>query len=153
MNEVTNDSSAAIIQMVPIIYRKYLLAKTRNQTAVLGGGKPNRTVNATDSQPVPVNAPNVHEILRNIAHYNDLQSILNEDIFGPLQNDSVIIVVQVRNGCVGCPHSDSLKRNTQNSQILGSRIAGNMPLFTENNCFRPFDANNEKKIACSFSGP
>lgn len=95
MNEVTNDSAAAIIQMVPIIYRKYLLTKARNQTTVMGA-KPNRTTNATDSrETVPIITPNVDEILRNIAHYNDLQSILNEDIFGPLQNDSVIIVVQV----------------------------------------------------------
>uniref|UniRef100_A0A182JQC5 Alpha-1,6-mannosyl-glycoprotein 2-beta-N-acetylglucosaminyltransferase n=1 Tax=Anopheles christyi TaxID=43041 RepID=A0A182JQC5_9DIPT len=30
-----------------------------------------------------------------IHRYNDLQTVLNEDIYGPLQNDSVIIVVQV----------------------------------------------------------
>lgn len=34
-------------------------------------------------------------MLRNIARYNELQSVLNEDLYGPLQNDSVIIVVQV----------------------------------------------------------
>lgn len=33
-----------------------------------------------------------------IAKYNELQVVLNEDTFGPLQNDSVIIVVQV-NSC------------------------------------------------------
>lgn len=32
---------------------------------------------------------------RYIERYNELQSILNEDIFGPLENDSVLIVVQV----------------------------------------------------------
>lgn len=93
MNEMTNDSAAAIIQMVPIVYRKYLLTKTRNQTAV--NAKPNHSSNSTDSQTISINSPGIEEMLRNVAHYNDLQSILNEDIFGPLQNDSVIIVVQV----------------------------------------------------------
>lgn len=35
-------------------------------------------------------------MLRYIQRYNNLQSILNEDIFGPLQIDSVIILVQVK---------------------------------------------------------
>lgn len=97
MNEVTNDSAAAILQMVPVVYRKYLLAKTRNQTTL--NGKPIRNNSIADSQNIVNNSPGVEEMLRNIAHYNDLQSVLNEDIFGPLQNDSVIIVVQV-NTCI-----------------------------------------------------
>lgn len=39
--------------------------------------------------------PNITEIKRQIVRYNDMQMVLNEDVFGPLQNDSVIIVVQV----------------------------------------------------------
>lgn len=39
--------------------------------------------------------PNISEIKRQIAKYNDMQLVLNEYTFGPLQNDSVIIVVQV----------------------------------------------------------
>ena len=39
--------------------------------------------------------PNITEIKRQIAKYNDMQLVLNEYTFGPLQNDSVIIVVQV----------------------------------------------------------
>lgn len=39
--------------------------------------------------------PNITEINRHIAKYNDMQLVLNEYTFGPLQNDSVIIVVQV----------------------------------------------------------
>lgn len=31
-----------------------------------------------------------------IAKYNHLELVLNEDLFGPLDNDSVVIVVQVR---------------------------------------------------------
>lgn len=95
MNEVTNDSAAAILQMVPAVYRKYLLTKTRNQTVL--NGKQIRNNSLSDNQNIANISPGVDEMLRNIAHYNDLQSVLNEDIFGPLQNDSVIIVVQVRN--------------------------------------------------------
>lgn len=39
--------------------------------------------------------PSIEDIKRNIARYNEHQTIVNEDIFGPLQNDSVIVVVQV----------------------------------------------------------
>lgn len=39
--------------------------------------------------------PPVEEIKRQIYRYNDQQSILNEETYGPLLNDSVIIVVQV----------------------------------------------------------
>lgn len=38
---------------------------------------------------------NISEILRNIAHYNELQQVYNEDIYGPIQNDTVVIVIQV----------------------------------------------------------
>lgn len=39
--------------------------------------------------------PDTEQMQRFIQRYNQLQSILNEDIFGPLENDSVLIVVQV----------------------------------------------------------
>jgi len=39
--------------------------------------------------------PNITEIKRQIIRYNEMQLVLNEDTFGPLQNDSVIIVIQV----------------------------------------------------------
>jgi hypothetical protein len=38
---------------------------------------------------------NISDIKRNIAQYNLQQTVYNEDIFGPLQNDSVVIVIQV----------------------------------------------------------
>lgn len=43
----------------------------------------------------PYQPPNITEMQRAIKHYNELQMVLNEDQFGPLENDSVIIVVQV----------------------------------------------------------
>lgn len=89
INELTNDSSAAILQMVPVVYRKFLTMKPRNQTNV------NNKNTSTIEGHYSTHTPNVVEMLRNIARYNELQSVLNEDLFGPLQNDSVIIVVQV----------------------------------------------------------
>lgn len=41
--------------------------------------------------------PNISEITRNIIHYNEMQLVYNEDIHGPMQNDTVIIVIQVHN--------------------------------------------------------
>lgn len=90
INELANDSSAAILQMVPVVYRKFLTMKPRNQTAL--NTKQNST---TEGHSHPTHSSIVEEMLRNIARYNELQSVLNEDLFGPLQNDSVIIVVQV----------------------------------------------------------
>lgn len=91
INELTNDSSAAILQMVPMVYRKFLTMKPRNQTAFN-----NKNSSTNDGQRgFSTHSASVDEMLRNIARYNELQSVLNEDLFGPLQNDSVIIVVQV----------------------------------------------------------
>lgn len=39
--------------------------------------------------------PPIEEITRQIYRYNDQQLILNDETFGPLLNDSVIIVIQV----------------------------------------------------------
>lgn len=77
--------------MVPMVYRKFLTMKPRNQTIT---NKNNSTMDGRPSNH-PTYSSNVEEILQNIARYNELQSIFNEDLFGPLQNDSVIIVVQV----------------------------------------------------------
>lgn len=41
--------------------------------------------------------PNISDMRATIRHYNAMQMVLNEDQFGPLDNDSVIIVVQVFN--------------------------------------------------------
>lgn len=40
-------------------------------------------------------AINISDIQRSIERYNEYQTIINEDVFGPLQNDSIVIVVQV----------------------------------------------------------
>lgn len=51
------------------------------------------------SAPIPFaqshHALNVSDMRASIRHYNAMQVVLNEDQFGPLENDSVIIVIQV----------------------------------------------------------
>lgn len=86
--DTTNYSTAAILQMVPPVFHKYLTSKTRNVTH----GQNGTHVGLSESVQ---RSANISEILRMIHRYNELQTVLNEDIFGPLQNDSVIIVVQV----------------------------------------------------------
>ncbi|CAD7084104.1 unnamed protein product [Hermetia illucens] len=87
IGDSTNDSNAAILSMVPSVFHKFLQPKTRNQTYVH-----NNTQNGYTEVYHP---PNITEIRRMITRYNYNQMILNEDTFGPLQNDSVIIVIQV----------------------------------------------------------
>lgn len=97
INELANDSSAAILQMVPVVYRKFLTMKPRNQTSFSNNNNNKNNSNSTIEAYVrALRSSSAEEMLRNIARYNDLQSVLNEDLFGPLQNDSVIIVVQVK---------------------------------------------------------
>lgn len=73
-----NGSSSAaepnmVFSMVPTTLHKFLTPRPHNATRL----------NST------------HEIQRQIERYNTLQTIHNEDIFGPLRNDSVVIIVQV----------------------------------------------------------
>lgn len=83
-----NDSNAAILSMVPAVLHKFLTPKPRNRTGVGANG----TVMNSMEYKVPLN---ISEIKRNIALYNSQQTVYNEDIFGPLQNDSIVIVIQV----------------------------------------------------------
>ncbi|XP_037894948.1 alpha-1,6-mannosyl-glycoprotein 2-beta-N-acetylglucosaminyltransferase-like isoform X1 [Glossina fuscipes] len=93
--EPTNDSVDAIMSMVPSVLHKFLTPKTRNQTLLSNllhnGSNLIGALNFVDLY----HPPNITEINRQIAKYNDMQLVLNEYTFGPLQNDSVIIVVQV----------------------------------------------------------
>ncbi|KAK9723180.1 N-acetylglucosaminyltransferase II (MGAT2) [Popillia japonica] len=82
--EYTNESNA-IFNMVPSVLHKFLTPRPRNTT------HSNGTVINTAYKPIL----NITEIKKVIAQYNLQQTVHNEDIFGPLQNDSVIIVVQV----------------------------------------------------------
>lgn len=88
-NTTYNDSNAAILSMVPSVLHKFLTPRPRNSTF-----SQNRSSNVLYriTRSIP-------DIKRNIAQYNLQQTVYNEDIFGPLQNDSVVIVVQVRISC------------------------------------------------------
>uniref|UniRef100_A0A1I8QAC6 Alpha-1,6-mannosyl-glycoprotein 2-beta-N-acetylglucosaminyltransferase n=1 Tax=Stomoxys calcitrans TaxID=35570 RepID=A0A1I8QAC6_STOCA len=106
LTEPTNDSVDAILSMVPSVLHKFLTPKSRNQTlaanlqhngTVLNGGG---SVSFLDSY----HPPNISEIKRQIAKYNDMQIVLNEYTFGPLQNDSVIIVIQVHTRIIYLRH-------------------------------------------------
>nr|CAD7195727.1 unnamed protein product [Timema douglasi] len=164
-----NDSSAAILSMVPQILHKFLTPKPRNSTQVLAtlssevldaqtmqqhpgtcfpltqtmqqnpatcysktssSWRPNHhmlidndniskvtgadnimtsrpSANATDSQNQNGSGRpllNISDIKRNIERYNDLQTVLNEDVFGPVQNDSLVIVVQVHTRLIYLRH-------------------------------------------------
>lgn len=82
-----NDSNAAILSMVPSVLHKFLTPRPRNSTH-----SQNRSSNSNAPFKIPLS---IADIKRNIAHYNLQQTVYNEEIFGPLQNDSVVIVVQV----------------------------------------------------------
>ncbi|SPP80936.1 alpha-1,6-mannosyl-glycoprotein 2-beta-N-acetylglucosaminyltransferase isoform X1 [Drosophila guanche] len=105
---VTNDSDDAILAMVPAPLHKYLTPHSRNHsgtatTGTLGVLGAPLLLNSSSSGAATATTisfdvyhpPNISEIKRQIVKYNDMQLVLNEDTFGPLQNDSVIIVVQV----------------------------------------------------------
>lgn len=39
--------------------------------------------------------PSIEEIKKGIIHYNSAQTVLNEEKFGPLQDDTIVMVIQV----------------------------------------------------------
>ncbi|KAL0269763.1 UNVERIFIED_CONTAM: hypothetical protein PYX00_007389 [Menopon gallinae] len=80
-----NDSTVAVINLVPKVLHKFLTPRPRSANATQDKLK----------QRLSGNALNITEIKMNIDRYNEMQYIHNEDLFGPLQNDSLIIVVQV----------------------------------------------------------
>ncbi|CAB3238116.1 unnamed protein product [Arctia plantaginis] len=75
-----NDTSEQVLALVPPELHKYLTIHPRNATA-----------NSTEK----IYAKNLTEIKSAIRRYNDAQTIYNEDIFGPVTNDTIIIAIQV----------------------------------------------------------
>ncbi|XKL59792.1 hypothetical protein PGB90_000808 [Kerria lacca] len=88
--ENLNLTNAIILSMVPQAYHKYLISK--NKSLALNAGN-NSSSNKSYSQKLL----NTKEIQQRIEEYNLNQTVRNEDIFGPLQNDSLVIIVQVHN--------------------------------------------------------
>ncbi|XP_077303001.1 alpha-1,6-mannosyl-glycoprotein 2-beta-N-acetylglucosaminyltransferase [Arctopsyche grandis] len=84
----SNDTSAAVLAMVPSVLHKFLTVKPKNVTT--------QGINSSVASDAGVSSLlNISEIVKNIARYNMQQTVINEDIFGPLQNNSVVIVIQV----------------------------------------------------------
>jgi alpha-1,6-mannosyl-glycoprotein beta-1,2-N-acetylglucosaminyltransferase len=80
------------------VLHKFLTPKPRNNSHVLGGTNASDAAVAAGQNGAPGGRAslNISEIRRNIERYNGMQQVLNEELFGPVQNDSLIIVVQVR---------------------------------------------------------
>uniref|UniRef100_A0A1B6GRD5 Alpha-1,6-mannosyl-glycoprotein 2-beta-N-acetylglucosaminyltransferase n=1 Tax=Cuerna arida TaxID=1464854 RepID=A0A1B6GRD5_9HEMI len=88
-----NDSSQAILSMVPQVLHKFLTSRPRNVSQHL----------ASNASELP-RALTIDEIKHNIRRYNQLQTVHNEDLFGPVQNDTIIIVIQIHTRLVYLRH-------------------------------------------------
>ncbi|KAL0808870.1 hypothetical protein ABMA28_012540 [Loxostege sticticalis] len=75
-----NETSEQVLALVPPELHKYLQVHPKNNSA-----------NSTERS----GPKNISDIRRAIEKYNDAQYIYNEDIFGPVQNDTIIIAIQV----------------------------------------------------------
>ncbi|XP_017462036.1 PREDICTED: uncharacterized protein LOC108355373 isoform X3 [Rhagoletis zephyria] len=96
ISEPANDSIDAMLSMVPSVLHKFLTPKSRNHTAAAPMQYNNTSTGRYNASYMDYyHPPNISEIKQQIAKYNELQIVLNEDTYGPLQNDSVIIVIQI----------------------------------------------------------
>jgi hypothetical protein len=79
------------------VLHKFLTPKPRNSSHALGGANVSDAASAVGQNVANGGraALNISDIRRSIERYNDAQQVLNEELFGPVQNDSLIIVVQV----------------------------------------------------------
>ncbi|XP_060808229.1 alpha-1,6-mannosyl-glycoprotein 2-beta-N-acetylglucosaminyltransferase isoform X4 [Amyelois transitella] len=75
-----NETSEQVLRLVPPELHKYLTVHARNASG-----------NSTEKSVLR----NITDIRRAIQRNNDAQTIYNEDIFGPVQNDTLIIAIQV----------------------------------------------------------
>jgi alpha-1,6-mannosyl-glycoprotein beta-1,2-N-acetylglucosaminyltransferase len=73
-------AQAQFLNVIPPHLHKFLIPKN--------GTNVNSNANNTEQL-------NITYIKRGIEQYNKYQVVLNEDIFGPLHNDSLVIAVQV----------------------------------------------------------
>ncbi|XP_049961710.1 alpha-1,6-mannosyl-glycoprotein 2-beta-N-acetylglucosaminyltransferase isoform X1 [Schistocerca serialis cubense] len=105
-----NDSTAAILSMVPQVLHKFLTPKPRRNATVAAGAAAAAAGTAANGSAaaaaagLPVPRPNISDIRRSIERYNEMQTIHNEEVFGPVQNDTLIIVVQVHTRIIYLRH-------------------------------------------------
>nr|BBD84862.1 UDP-N-acetylglucosamine:alpha-6-D-mannoside beta-1,2-N-acetylglucosaminyltransferase II [Bombyx mori] len=76
----SNDTSEQVLALVPPELHKYLTVHPKNSS-----------VNSTERAV----SKNLTEIRKAIQRSNEAQYIYNEDIYGPVQNDTIIIAIQV----------------------------------------------------------
>lgn len=74
----SNETSEQVLAFVPLELHKYLTVHPKNNSAM----------NLTEHK-------NISEIRRIIERNNEAQIIYNYDLYGPVQNDTIIIVIQV----------------------------------------------------------
>lgn len=112
------NDSAAILAMVPQVLHKYLMSRPRNLTAYTAyAGNDSHPGAAAGAGPPPAGGgpppgalsgvgiiPDIETIKASIRRYNDEQKVLNEDIFGPLQPDAFVVVVQVHTRLIYLRH-------------------------------------------------
>lgn len=89
-----NDTTQAILSMVPQVLHKFLTSHPRNVSHRFS------VSNMSDE----VLHPSIEEIKSSIRRYNLAQTVLNEEIFGPVQNDTIVIVIQVHTRLVYLRH-------------------------------------------------
>ena len=99
---------------------KFLTPKPRNNTHALGGTNVSDAAsaggqNGANGGRAPLN---ISDIRRSIERYNEAQQVLNEELFGPVQNDSLVIVVQVRHCLLPLCHSLYPQGKGRQSSIL-----------------------------------
>ncbi|KAK7572144.1 hypothetical protein V9T40_014616 [Parthenolecanium corni] len=98
VEENSTVTNAIIMSMVPLAYHKFLPAEKKNASIAT-------TSVGVDAGKTESSQLDIKEIQRRIDQYNSLQTILNEDIFGPLQNDSLVIIIQVHNRLMYLRHT------------------------------------------------
>ncbi|XP_063242618.1 alpha-1,6-mannosyl-glycoprotein 2-beta-N-acetylglucosaminyltransferase-like isoform X1 [Bacillus rossius redtenbacheri] len=89
------NDSAAILSMVPQVLHKFLTPRARLNASA--------AANSSDGAPARPRL-NISDIRRSIECYNEAQAVLNEDVFGPIQNDTLVIVVQVHTRVIYLRH-------------------------------------------------
>ncbi|XP_050420996.1 alpha-1,6-mannosyl-glycoprotein 2-beta-N-acetylglucosaminyltransferase isoform X2 [Adelges cooleyi] len=84
------DANDSMLQLVPQRLHKFLVSppqRDRLHQAILPGNS-----SLDHSVPISLNASEIRQL---IDQYNVRQTVFNEEFYGPLQNDSLVIVIQV----------------------------------------------------------
>lgn len=101
----SDSSLQQLLSVVPVHLHKFLLPLN---------------ISANSTAPPPLPPPyNISSIKEAIKQLNSAQVVLNEDIFGPLQSDSLVIVVQVGKAVFCYMFLDMLRDEGKFKMFLG----------------------------------